>query len=280
MKMAFCSGTTWFRSGHHKECDGNAPISTSVSCLLAAWLFSGCIPVVTPALLSPDSRADLTAASQRGIEVGKTTRVDVLLALGEPDGRAADDRWFTYSSLRASSAGWLDIFGGLEFSKSTVNRLVVQFDATSIVSSVDFQQSHCSDLTSGQRCLDVRGTDLLAADIASGKMGTVLLNYNTASFSYSSNEYCTFANSGPSSYGPFALTDREIVMGETVLSYSRIAAVLPFRKGASGVVRLKRNDGICVFIGGFGRETDSVRVHDLILQQLQPVSRTSNPTTP
>src|SRR5215469_804209 len=126
MKMAFCSDTTWFQSGLHKKRGGNAPISTSVSCLLAACLFSGCIPVVTPALLSPDSRADLTAASQRGIEVGKTTRVDVLLALGEPDGRAVDERWFTYSSVRASSAGWLDIGGGLDFGKKTVNRLVVQ----------------------------------------------------------------------------------------------------------------------------------------------------------
>jgi len=230
--------------------------------------------------LLSDSRADVTAASQRGIEVGKSTRVDVLLALGEPDGRAVDGRWFTYSSARAFEAGLVGMGGLMEYMKETVNRLVVRFDASGTVSSVDFQQSHCSGLDHATGCLDVRGSDLLAADIASGKMGTVLLNYNHASFSYSSNDYCTFANSGSASYGPLALTDREIVMGETELGYSRIIAVLPFRKEASGVVRLKRYDGICVFIDGFGREIDSVRVHDLILQQIQPVSRKSSETTP
>jgi hypothetical protein len=221
----------------------------------------------------------LTAASQRGIEVGKTTRVDVLLALGEPDGRAVDERWFTYSSARPFEAGFVGI-GSWEYVKGTVNRLVVQFDATGIVSNVDFQQSHCSGFLSAQGCVDVRGSDLIAADIASGKMGTVLLNYNNASFNYSSNDYCSFDNSGPLSSGPFALTDREIVMGETELSYNRVAAILPFRKEASSWIRLKRYDGICIFIEVSGRETDSVRVHDLILQQMQPVSRKSSETTP
>jgi hypothetical protein len=78
----------------------------------------------------------------------------------------------------------------------------------------------------------------------------------------------TFANSGPLSDGPLALTDREIVMGETALSYSRIAVVLPFRKDDPGWVRLKEYDGSCMFIKVVGSEADSVRVQDLIWQKI------------
>jgi len=284
MQMAFCSDTTWFQSGRPDSERTRAPLAGLVLGLAGTAMFGGCIvPYATPKTLDTGSRSQVTPVAQQGIEVGKTTRVDVLLALGEPDGRAVDDSWFSYGSSRSSGAGvFVFLFfdaADISHVNSQVSRLVIRFDASGLVADVLWQHSDCSGVHSAQ-CMDVRGTDLLAADIASGKMGTVLLNYNTASFSYSRNDYCTFANSGPPSYGPFALTDREIVMGETELSYSRIVAVLPFRKEASGVVRLKRYDGICIFIRVPGSEPNSVRVHDLILQQIQPVSSKSGETTP
>jgi hypothetical protein len=54
----------------------------------------GCIPFATPHLLDTNSRGDVTAGAQQRLKIGTSTRTDVLLALGAPDGRAADDSWF------------------------------------------------------------------------------------------------------------------------------------------------------------------------------------------
>jgi hypothetical protein len=251
-------------------------------------MFGGCIvPYATPKMLDTGSRSQVPPAAQQGMEVGKTTRVDVLLALGEPDGRAADDSWFSYGSSRSSGAG---VFVFLLFDAADINhvnsqvsRLVIRFDASGLVADVLWQHSDCSGMNVAQGCVDVRGTDLLAADMASGKMGTVLLSYKTGNFAYSRNDNCNSID--PDSYGlfpyaPFALTDREIVMGESELSYSQIAAILPFDNRGAGWVRLKRNDGICIFITIPNSSTDTHRVYDLLMQQIQPGSRKPNQTTP
>src|SRR5215469_3786762 len=171
MKMAFCSDTTWFQSGRPDSERTRAPLAGLVLGLAGTAMFGGCIvPYATPKMLDTGSRSQVTPVAQQGIEVGKTTRVDVLLALGEPDGRAVDDSWFSYGSSRSSGAGVFVflLFDGVDIShvNSQVSRLVIRFDASGLVADVLWQHSDCSGVHSAQGCMDVRGTDLLVADIA------------------------------------------------------------------------------------------------------------------
>jgi hypothetical protein len=139
--------------------------------LSLAPLIGGCIPFGTPYMLNLDSRDDVTPAVEQHIEVGKTTRTAVLLTLGEPDGRAADDSWFTYASVRASEVGAFLFLGfdleGVEHESRRVARLTVRFNTDGIVSKLDFEQSQCSGahdirtaLSAGHGCLDPRGREL------------------------------------------------------------------------------------------------------------------------
>jgi hypothetical protein len=278
--------TAWLQFGSRDSCHSRASIGTLVLCLLAAILLSGCIPFATPAMLESSSRADVTVAAQRDIEVAKTTRVDVLLALGEPDGRAADDSWFSYGSARTWEVGtvtFLLVSGFVtEVAGREINRMIIKFDAIGVVSNMDFQQSKCSGFMVANGCLDVKGKDLIAADEAkaNGK-GSALLSYAGAQFRHSSPDKCGFTLHSPSSSGPLVLTDRAIVMGKTSLSYSEVAEVLPvLRQELESWVALRGRDGICTFIFIPDSSTNAPRVHDLILKQLQAVSENPSEPTP
>jgi hypothetical protein len=250
-------------------------MSAAAACLLATCLLSGCIPFATPAILESNSRVDVPATAQHDIEVGKTTRVDVLLALGEPDGRAADDSWFTYGSARTWEVGeftFLLVSGFvIEVVGREISRLTVEFDAAGLVSHVDFQQSKCSGLNNAQGCLDIKGRELIAADGASenGK-GSALLSYADAQIRHSLPGECAFTSLSPGSSAPLVLTDRAIVMGETSLNYSDIAEVLPVRRhDLESWVALRGRDGICTFIFIPASKANAPRVHDLLVKQLQ-----------
>jgi outer membrane protein assembly factor BamE (lipoprotein component of BamABCDE complex) len=159
MRTARCSDTIWLPYGRNRRF-ASAGIAAALLCLS----LGGCIPFATPHLLDSDSRGDVTTATQQRLEVGKTTRVDVLLALGAPDGRAADDDWFTYGSARTSEVGgflFLLVDGiGVEHVNTHVSRLLVKFDSNGIVSSVELQQSECSGFMAAQGCLDLKGKEL------------------------------------------------------------------------------------------------------------------------
>src|SRR5215469_2626292 len=68
-----------------------------------AALLSGCIAVPVPvshhAGPEPGSRANIGDAAPPTVVAGRTTRVQVLMNLGEPDGRGEGDSWFTYQSI-------------------------------------------------------------------------------------------------------------------------------------------------------------------------------------
>ena len=65
------------------------------------------LPVPRPAGPTRSSRIEVSAASLEQIVAGRTTRTEVLLLLGEPDGRADLDRWFTYGSrVLRGGVGW------------------------------------------------------------------------------------------------------------------------------------------------------------------------------
>jgi hypothetical protein len=101
-------------------------------------LLSGCPEIWLPAA-ERTSRDEVKEGSKLGIDVGKTTRIDVLLALGEPDGRASDDSSFTYESTRSWAVGLYPVAGG----EVTLSRLVISFNDDGVVSKVDFRRHKC-----------------------------------------------------------------------------------------------------------------------------------------
>jgi len=118
------------------------------------------IPVPVPRTAGPveGSRTNVDAQTSRQIVVGQATRTDVVALLGEPDGRALDDSWFTYGSLRRlGGIGWADSLRDYGDWNSS-NRLVVRFDKGGVVSSTDFSERNCT--ASRHDCLDPAGSDL------------------------------------------------------------------------------------------------------------------------
>jgi hypothetical protein len=63
----------------------------------------GAIPIPTPGWV----RSEIPAATIAAIEPGKTTRADVLLALGDPEDRLAGDTGFVYQ--------WAEVLGTVSF---------------------------------------------------------------------------------------------------------------------------------------------------------------------
>ena len=79
--------------------------------------------------------------------------------LGEPDGRAPDDSWFTYGSeARLGGVKWADSTRDYGDWNSSV-RLIIRFDSHGVVSSTEFSQRNCTD--SRRTCFDSTGADLL-----------------------------------------------------------------------------------------------------------------------
>jgi hypothetical protein len=128
-----------------------------VAAALLAVAFSGCIvlplPMHQPQRTSAGSRANVGAASAPQIVAGQTTRLELLLAFGEPDGRGAQDRWFTYRT-RTDRGGWhwalvcASISPGLigipVGDWERVERLTVRFDERGVVSDVSFEGRNCT----------------------------------------------------------------------------------------------------------------------------------------
>src|SRR5215469_13361685 len=121
--------------------------------LMAASLanLAGC--VILPIPVARSSGAVATYRSNVDDQVsatlvrGSTTRRQVLLDLGEPDGRGADDRWFTYQSVsRRGGLHWAYIIGaeggggsiGSIDNWDTARRLTIRFDDRGVVSNIAF----------------------------------------------------------------------------------------------------------------------------------------------
>lgn len=145
MNKVFCSGTIWSRFENLRRRAKIAGMSVRALCLFTLGLLSGCPEVWLPAP-DPQSRDEITEGAKRDIEVGKTTRIDVLLALGEPDQRASDDSWFTYGWKRSWAVGLYPVAVGEE----TVNRLTISFNENGIVSKADLERHKCPSLEPGK----------------------------------------------------------------------------------------------------------------------------------
>jgi hypothetical protein len=149
---------------------------------------AGCIVVPIPvhqtAGTYPASRSAVADAPPAMLAVGEEARIEVLMELGEPDGRAVDDSWFTYETVvQRGGVRWLAAmvvsagYSGGSASASpmgdwdTSRRLVIRFTADGIVSAATVDQRRCTAWggvsTEGSwagDCLDARGGDLAAED--------------------------------------------------------------------------------------------------------------------
>jgi len=110
------------------------------------------------------ARTNIDAQTSNHIASQHTKRTEVLLMLGEPDGRARGDSWFTYGSVtRLGGVKWAD--SGRDYGdwNSSV-RLIIRFDSNGVVSSTEYLQRNCTE--SRRNCLDSTGTDLFGGNNA------------------------------------------------------------------------------------------------------------------
>jgi hypothetical protein len=103
----------------------------------ACALLAGCIPIPTPGWVE----SEIPTATIAAIVPGKTTRADVLLALGDPEDRLGGDTGFVYP--------WAEVLGTVSFwfgapvampvggiKGNVCHKLVVKFQPTGEVARV------------------------------------------------------------------------------------------------------------------------------------------------
>lgn len=144
-------------------------------------VLTGC-PVPLVPRYESESRHNVGERLPDFIVEGTTTRADVLLHLGEPDGRDPEDRWFAYGS-RYNEGGVLFVaFGpggaGAAVGTKSVRyrRIVVRFDDRGVVTSAGFVEracpsaigmiggAHSSHSGESAPCIDVAIDDAPASD--------------------------------------------------------------------------------------------------------------------
>jgi hypothetical protein len=149
----------------------------TVTALGAGGLF-GCFPYPVPSGPLKDSRTNVPSHVPSWIVTGRTTRRELLLELGEPDGRGPGERWYSYgSAISHGGVGGLLVIpseagvGGGYASHEIVEvrRLIVTFDEGGIVRDAKLDAKRCpSWSTHGDLgishvtvpCLDIRGSDM------------------------------------------------------------------------------------------------------------------------
>jgi outer membrane protein assembly factor BamE (lipoprotein component of BamABCDE complex) len=153
-----------------------ALLLVSIAALLGN--LAGCvflpIPVARSAGAIASYRSNIDDQVPATLMQGSATRRQVLLDLGEPDGRGAADRWFTYQSVsRRGGLHWAYIAGaeggagsiGSIDNWDTARRLTIRFDDRGVVSSVAFDRKNCTDsFLDSATCPSASGKDLTKAD--------------------------------------------------------------------------------------------------------------------
>jgi hypothetical protein len=145
---------------------------------LTSMMYVACVPVP---LLHGDasySRNNVGDKVPEFIVAGKTTKAEVLLSLGEPDGVSDNGIQFTYT--RITGNGGIGFVGKILYRAEgmTYRRLIILFDETGVVISAKHERVSCSerewDMHSGSgptvdpshTCLNVSGQDALLKNSA------------------------------------------------------------------------------------------------------------------
>ena len=136
-----------------------------LSLMLACSLTACGLPLAYPPTMDSAWRSQIKPSTGDSIQSGTTTRVDVLLKFGEPDGRGVDDRWFTYVSSSVWGIGAMGNGAPVGHQGIDTRRMTVWFDPNGVVTKVEFQQRNCSrpgDFWEAHPppCLDPGGADL------------------------------------------------------------------------------------------------------------------------
>jgi outer membrane protein assembly factor BamE (lipoprotein component of BamABCDE complex) len=144
--------------------------------VLMSMLLTAC-PIPLPRGDTSDSRQNVGDVVPDFIIAGKTTRSDVLLALGEPDGITEHGERFTYTR-RTREGGVMFVMaagssaGGVSTETLTYRRLIVTFDGSGIVTNAHSEQVSCTEreLMMGQGirstpCVSASGHDLYLSSI-------------------------------------------------------------------------------------------------------------------
>jgi hypothetical protein len=237
--------------------------------LLAALLASACVIVPVPekrtAGPNPASRTNLEAQAPPSIVTGVTTRRQVLLELGEPDGRALDDAWFTYGAV-AERGGWHWAYimvgagntGGPMDSWDSSRRVIMRFDAHGVVSEVTQEQKNCN--ASQNSCLALSGRDLAEADTRATALavaGPVVATFQRVQL------FATRAGCDLKPHLGDVRLGAPFIIGEQGLAWqdegyqkswhqvpgSEVQAVLPpERRVLLTWIGVKKNDGSCLFL--------------------------------
>jgi outer membrane protein assembly factor BamE (lipoprotein component of BamABCDE complex) len=115
---------------------------------LISMILTAC-PIPIPKGDLSDSRQNLGDSVPEFIVVGKTTRAEILMALGEPDGASEHSEWFVY--LRTASTGGVVFvvaagggMGGVSFEGMTARRLLIYFDTDGVVKRAAHDTVACS----------------------------------------------------------------------------------------------------------------------------------------
>lgn len=113
-------------------------------------LISACVPIpVLPFGDRAGFRQNIDGTVPAFIVLGQTTRADVLLALGEPDRREADDAHFLY--VRETEEGGVAFLvggamrGGITGTPVTVRLLRLTFDGAGVVNDAQAKTSTVRD---------------------------------------------------------------------------------------------------------------------------------------
>jgi len=167
MSAEFCFDTGW--------CGFDSPRlwPAQLFALLCIALVA-CVPL---APLPPESLGDrdnLKADTVSFIEVGKSTRAELLMRLGEADAAALDSSWLLYrtreglgGAVHALISGTGMPMGAIATRDFNFARLVVYFDASGVVERIAPEGGRCTFIGSrrgpGNRpvqCPNIEGTDL------------------------------------------------------------------------------------------------------------------------
>ena len=141
-----------------------------VATLLVCLLLHGCVPIPLPSGFEL-GRENLGDSAPGFIVSGKTTRVEVLLTLGEADGSALDESWLSYGGAFFKGGVVLAGYFPIALSSETLayRRLVVFFDEAGVVERTQFETRVCEESavhwqggeSRKQPCLlDAAGSDL------------------------------------------------------------------------------------------------------------------------
>ena len=123
--------------------------------VIVAVLLVGCVPLPLASGDLDTSRRNVGDRLPDFIVAGRTTRADVLLALGEPDMVSEHGAWISYNrATRDSGAAYVFPYGSgaVYFTESvTYRRLIVYFDEQGAVIDAHADRTTCSESEIGQQ---------------------------------------------------------------------------------------------------------------------------------